>query len=95
MEDLFQEASASPIMNSAPQIGDSGSISDKIFIREDLALENINITSDHEYWTESMTIQNLNIQNNSNVIFEIDDVIEFENDFQVDIGSTCEVINNN
>jgi hypothetical protein len=94
MEDLFQEASSSSIMSSTAQLGDNSSLSEKIFIREDLTLENINITADHEYWAESIIIRNLKIQNNSEVIFEIDDEIEFERDFQVDLGSTFEVINN-
>lgn len=94
MEDLFQEASSNSVMSSTAQLGDNGSLSEKIFIRENLTLENINITTDHEYWAESIIIRNLNIQNNSEVIFEVDDEIIFERNFKVDLGSTFEVINN-
>lgn len=94
MEDLFQESSVSSIMSSTAQLGDNGSLSDKIFICEDLILENVILSTDHEYWTEQITVRNLNMQNNSSVIFEIDEDIEFEKDFQVDLGSTFEVINN-
>lgn len=94
IEDLYQEASLSPVMSSTVQLGDSGSLSQKILIREDLILENINLSTNHEYWTESITVRNLNIQNNSDIIFKIDENVEFENDFQVELGGTFKVVDN-
>lgn len=93
MEDLFIDANNSNIMTSTPQLGDIGYLSKKLFIRENLRLENVNISTNHAYWVETININNVNIINNSNVIFEIDKDYEIEQNFECELGSTLEVIN--
>lgn len=93
MNDLYTEANTSSIMNSTPQLGDNGSLVNKIFVNENLILENSTFSIDHQYWTETITIRNLTINNNSDVIFEIDENIDIQRDFNVQLGSTFNVIN--
>lgn len=93
MQDLFQEASGSTVMTSTAQLGDNGSLSDRIFVRENLRLENTNITTNRNYWVETLNINNVNIRNNANVVFEIDEGYEIERDFECELGSTFEVRN--
>ncbi len=93
------------IMGSTPALGDIGMLAGKIFITENLILEDVDLdlgTSAscyyydyecYEYWVETMKVRNVNIKNNSNVIFEIGKEIEFEKNFEVELGSTIEVIN--
>ncbi len=100
---LWFNVYASPITKTTLILGDIGMLANKIFITENIILEDIDLSGGpecsffdyecYEYWVETMKVRNVNIQNNSNVIFEIDKEIEFEKNFEVELGSTIEVIN--
>ena len=91
MWELWNEADINPIMSSDPQLGDNGSLAHKIFVNEDLILENIDLSNTYEYWVETITVRNLSISNSGNVKFEPDVEIIIERNFETELGGVLEI----
>jgi len=91
MQELYNVADTSSVMDSDPQIGDNGSIANKIFINEDLVLENVDLSNNYEYWVENITIRDFTILNNGNVIFEPNVKIIIEKNFEAKVGCFLEI----
>ena len=97
MSDLYEELLSNSIMTTTPQLGDDLGIGDIVFVNEDLELKNItlhtNLHGMQSYWTESNTIENVSIIDNSDVLIEFDDEVVFQSDFYVEQGSVLDVYN--
>jgi hypothetical protein len=91
MQDLYDEANSSIIMDSDPQIGDNGSIANKIFINENLVLEDVDLSNTYEYWVENITVRDFSILNSGNVTFEPEVEIIIEKNFETKVGGELEI----
>ncbi len=91
MWELWNEANTSPIMNSDPQLGNTGNLADIIYIDEHLVIENTNLNNDIEYLVEDYEFLNSTIQTGADIEVGIDNSFEINGTFEIPVGSTLNI----
>ena len=87
MWELWRMADISPIMTSDPQLGDNGTLANRIYIDEGLQLNNLTLPNNIEYRVDNFNTNNITIQSNSNVTIDIDQGFNATGTFNAPAGA--------
>ena len=85
--ELWRNADISPIMTSDPQLGNSGFLAYRIYINEELHLNNRTLPNFIEYRVDNFNTHNTVIRNNSQVTIDIDQEFNATGTFYAPIGA--------
>jgi hypothetical protein len=91
MWELWNEADQNCILTSDPQLGDNGSLANRVYIDEGLQFNDVTLPNTIEYRVANFNTNNTTIQNNSNVTIVIDQGFNATGTFIAPLGTTLNI----